>query len=673
MRSHLLSRANRHRCLVAIMLACLAGFISTPTPVLAQGIVVAAGGGAEGNQGDQAAWSYKLYKKLIENGDKNSDGVIKVAILTTLLNVNDPSWYSYAEAATTANPPGLGLTHAQAIAEAQADDAFLPNYFVWIGQTLGVTVQAFNVEVNSLTNANSASVVDGVAVADVIFIKGGDQGEYYDKWNGTRLETNIRTVLNRNGAIGGTSAGAMSLAQYSFSGGQDLIAADVLTDAKSSFLNDASQSGTSGIHTDFLSVVSNSVIDTHYTKRGRLGRLIGVLAKAVEDSGQTGLLGIGLEEKTGVAIVNGIAEVIGKGEVAFIRQTTASQLKRTAGRPLVYTNLVLDRLTEGWKYNLQGQAPVTSTLPSGVTNVTYAGDGAANSGALTITGATESEQSKFARVATFYPTDYGLATSSASVVINNSIGFANAGNSTNRGDKHETLMRALYDRPGDVGLLVFSGGSVTRSAGAPNVLGFAGSTATIVIDGRNVSYKSLSPYASNLATTGGTLKAAALTNLTVHVLAESSSADRNYYYNSQTHTLQTGAGGGGGGGGSSTVNEIEPNNSRASPQDITTAVFPVTITGKISNSTDLDYYKLTLVSGKTLKIDLTMPSNKDYDLYLQSASGVQEAKSVRAGNGLAESITFTNNSAGTNTYYIHVKGYNGANSATNYSLTVAKQ
>jgi putative intracellular protease/amidase len=252
---------NVARCLLLATVVSVASFAH------AQGMVVAAGGGAEGNQGDQTSWSYRLYKKLIENGDKNNDGVVKVAVLTTLLNVNDPSWYSYAEAATTANPPGLGLTHAQAVAQAQTDDAFVPNYFVWIGQTLGVTVQAFNVEVGSLSAANTASTVDSVAGVDVVFIKGGDQGEYYDKWNGTRLETNIRTVLNRNGAIGGTSAGAMSLAQYSFSGGQDMISADVLADAKSTYLNDASQSGTSGIHTDFFSVVSNAVIDTLHQAR----------------------------------------------------------------------------------------------------------------------------------------------------------------------------------------------------------------------------------------------------------------------------------------------------------------------------------------------------------------------------------------------------------------------
>jgi len=36
--------------------------------------------------------------------------VVQVAILTTLLQVNDPNWYVYAQAPTTANPPGLGLT-----------------------------------------------------------------------------------------------------------------------------------------------------------------------------------------------------------------------------------------------------------------------------------------------------------------------------------------------------------------------------------------------------------------------------------------------------------------------------------------------------------------------------------------------------------------------------------
>ena len=656
------------RLLIAISLAVFA------FPVTAQGVVVVAGGGREGDQGDTSSWSYQLYRKLIENGDRNGDGVVKVAILTTLLEVNDPTWYTHAEASTTASPAGLGLSHTQAVAQAQLDDAFLPSYFQWIGQTLGKTTQAVNVEVATLADANNAAKVGVVANVDAIFIKGGDQGDYYDRWNSTLLETHIRTVVQtRAGAIGGTSAGAMSQSQYSFSGGADLISADVLSDAKSVFLDDVSQPGSSGIHTDFLGFVPGVLIETHYTQRARMARLLGIMARAVEDSGNHSILGIGLDQKTGLAIQNGVAEVIGNGEVAFVKESSDTLLRRDAGRPLFYTNLVLDRLTAGWKYSLSLRTPITSPLPSGVSAVTYAGDGATNTGTLSISGSVEADASRFDRRASYAPSDYALPVSTGSPYIKASLGFTDAGNATSRGAKQETLFRGLYDLPNLTGVLAFSGATLSRTTATPDALAFGGSLSTLIIDAKACTYKGLSPSISSYASTGGTLRAAALTNLRVHVLGETSVASRGVSYNSRLHTL-VGApdGSGGGGGGSGSTSELEPNDTRSSANDLTNATFPVNVSGQISSTTDIDHFKLSLAAGRQLNIDFSMPSDKDYDVYLLSASGVIEARSTRVGNGVAEAIRFTNTSSGTNTYYIKLVGYAGANSSTLYGLSIAK-
>ena len=655
------------RLLIAVSLAVFV------MPAAAQGVVVVAGGGREGDQGDTASWSYKLYRKLIENGDRNGDGVVKVVILTTLLEVNDPTWYSYAEASTSASPAGLGLSHAQAVALAQQNDAFLPNYFQWIGTTVGKTTQAVNLQVASIADANNAAKVATVANADSIFIKGGDQGEYYDQWNGTLLETHIRAVVQtRAGAIGGTSAGAMSQSQFSFSGGADLISADVLSDAKSVYLDDASQPGSSGIHSDFLGFVPGALIETHYTQRGRMARLLGILARAVEDSGNRNIIGIGLDQKTGLAIQNGVAEVLGDGEVAFFKESSDTLLRRDAGRPLFYTNLVLDRLTSGWKYNLSLRTPITSPLPSGATTVSYVGDGAANTGSLSISGSVEADASRFDHRASYAPSDYALAMGTGSPYIKATLGFTDAGNSTSRGAKQETLFRALYELPNNIGILAFSGSNITRTAAAPDVLQFGGSLASLILDCKSSTYKSLSPSISSYASTGGSLRAAALTNLRVHVLAESNNASRGISYNSRLHTLIGAPGSSGPGSGSTSLSEREPNDARSSAHDLSTATFPLSVSGQISSTNDIDHFKLSLAAGRQLNIDFTMPANKDYDLYLLSASGVIEARSIRVGGGVAESIRFSNSSSGTNTYYVKLVGYAGANSSTPYALSIAK-
>eukprot|EP00829_Urostomides_striatus_P012456 TRINITY_DN3279_c0_g1_i1.p2 TRINITY_DN3279_c0_g1~~TRINITY_DN3279_c0_g1_i1.p2 ORF type:complete len:178 (+),score=70.04 TRINITY_DN3279_c0_g1_i1:67-600(+) len=152
-----------------------------------------------------------------------------------------------------------------------------------------------------IRDRNNVSLVGVVASADIIFISGGDQGQYYHEWKNTILDVNIKKALEKGASIGGTSAGAMILAGYSLSGGQDLATPDVLEDAMSPLLNDKFD-GNSSIHTDFLPFVKNAIVDTHVTERARLGRLTGVLAKAIDDFKDHSIVGIGLEQQTGMWI-----------------------------------------------------------------------------------------------------------------------------------------------------------------------------------------------------------------------------------------------------------------------------------------------------------------------------------------------------------------------------------
>lgn len=474
----------------------------------AQSTVVLAGGGSEGDLGDTDAWSYRLYKAFVENGDIDGDGVVRVAILTT-----DPN-------ATN----------------------FLPDYFAWIGTTLGVAVEGTNYVVQTKADANNAAKVGTVAQADAIFLKGGDQGVYYDEWNDTLLETHIRTVADGGGAIGGTSAGAMSQAGYCFCGGRDLISSDVMANATTPYLDDADTPGQSGIKADFLGFVPNTVIDTHFTERGRLGRLLGILAKATADAGNDTLLGIGIETSTGLIIQQNMAEVVGEGSVAFLQQQPNTERFRTPGRPLVYTHLRLDVLTEGWGYDLTTHLPDLVDLPAGVVPVVYPGDGEANSKALTIDGGVVAHQNWFQRVATYYPNPYTLTQTAARTFVREGIGFTHTDRDDDRkGDRQEILFRALYDQPQSTGFFLFgafagaSSGKLMRTVGNPDQLSATGGMASILIDGKTITHKGLSPIVNFY-----TVNSAALVNATVHVLANS--AVRQRWYNSRTHALVGAAG-----------------------------------------------------------------------------------------------------------------------------------
>ncbi len=469
------------------------------SPAYALGTVMVAGGGSEGDIGDTSSWSYRLYARLIEAGDVNGDGQITVAIIAS-----------------------------------SNQSEFIPQYFEWLGAT-----DAFNVIVPTRNAANNSAIVDRVRGADAVFIKGGDQGVYYDLWNGTRLEDNIRYVAETlSGGVGGTSAGAMSQSQYALAGSQDLVSLDVLTDAQTRYLDDTD--GGSGIHTDFLGFIANTVIDSHFNDRGRLARLLGVMAKASADNAQPGILGIGLSDQTGLAVRNSQAEVIGVGSVSFLQQTPQTVVQRPAGAPLYMTNVRADMLTEGWRFNLQDKTIVSA--PAGTEAVTYAGDSPANRTALSIRGDSTRSERFYALKTTYAPQSYALVPAVQRPFILNAIGINDSQNADNRGPIQETVWRALYDYPSYSGILMSAGGLISRSADNPDLLSFsraggsAPEAASVILDGKLVSAKGLSPYVSTADSGDGSLRAAALVNLRVHVLGQTNTWGT--FYNSRTHTLQ---------------------------------------------------------------------------------------------------------------------------------------
>lgn len=465
------------------------------------GTRVVAGGGSEGDLGDTTAWSYRLYGALLDDGDVNGDGEVVVAILS-----------------------------------ASVESDWLPEYFVWLGAD-----RAFNVWVPSRNAADDAGQMDVVRTADVVFLKGGDQGVYYDDWNETRLEENLRYVVEtRGGAIGGTSAGAMSQSEYSFAGGQDLISLDVLEDAQTPYLDDTD--GGSGIHDDFLGFIPGVVIDTHYTARARLGRLLGILAKTTDDARDEGILAIGIEERTGLIVRGDEAEVVGVGSVDFLRRTETTLQRRAKRKPLVMTDVALDRLTEGWWYDLGAQEVDLSRPPAGASRVVYGGDGPSNSGNLTIYGDDPAEARNFERTVTVAPLAYSNLQSGIAPYVYHSIGILDAQDSDRRGSMQESLFRALYDHSGYTGFLVTDSARITRSSSDPDLLEFRWNAQTtyrraaaIVVDGKGVTWKGLSPHLSGLDTGSGTLKAAALVGLKVHVMADTANGWPGY--DSRTHEV----------------------------------------------------------------------------------------------------------------------------------------
>jgi hypothetical protein len=96
-----------------------------------------------------------------------------------------------------------------------------------------------------------------------------------------------------------------------------------------------------------------------------------------------------------------------------------------------------------------------------------------------------------------------------------------------------------------------------------------------------------------------------------------------------------------------------------------TIPFNTDVKGLISPTGDNDYYKFVITTGGTATITLsTLPA--DYDVKLYSSNGTTQLAISENGGTTSETITRTYTAG---TYYIHVYGWNGANSATScYNL-----
>lgn len=299
---------EHNRAWAACVLAALASGCVGPDP---RGPVVLAGGGGEGEIGDAAAWSARLYRHFLDGGDITGDGRIVVALL------------SYRD---------------------QSD--WLPRYF----RSLGAD-DAINVKIDSTAAADDPTLSQRFEHVDALFIKGGDQGRYYDFWNDRRVERIIRDVHRRGGAVGGTSAGAMALAEFALAGGMSLTSAHVHADARTDMLDDASDGG-SGIHRDFLGLVPGVLIDSHFSQRNRFGRMLGACAKAVDDFRLRGIVGIGLDERTGLLIRGMRGACIGAGTVTVLRAGPDARLIRVRGQSPAWSGLRYDQLADGWTIDL---------------------------------------------------------------------------------------------------------------------------------------------------------------------------------------------------------------------------------------------------------------------------------------------------------------------------------
>lgn len=177
-----------------------------------------------------------------------------------------------------------------------------------------------------------------IAQADCIMFSGGNQSRISTKIKGTTIHKIMQERFQSEPlVIAGTSAGAMAMAFEMIAGGSS---------------SEALQKGAVKMKSG-LGFIPELIIDTHFVRRGRFGRLAEALAMHPDK------LGIGLAEDTGVIIKNcNEFRVIGSGMVivmdpSHLTHNSYGQLK--TGTPMSMSNLITHILANGDRFTLDNR------------------------------------------------------------------------------------------------------------------------------------------------------------------------------------------------------------------------------------------------------------------------------------------------------------------------------
>jgi cyanophycinase len=116
-----------------------------------------------------------------------------------------------------------------------------------------------------------------------VWLSGGDQTRLTAIYGGTAVERELGNLLRRGGVVGGTSAGASVVSAVMMAG-----------------------PGPAGRG---FGLLPDTIVDQHFSNRGRLPRLLALLRR------HPGQVGLGIDEQTAVVIRGGEVSVLGKATV----------------------------------------------------------------------------------------------------------------------------------------------------------------------------------------------------------------------------------------------------------------------------------------------------------------------------------------------------------------------
>ncbi len=193
--------------------------------------------------------------------------------------------------------------------------------------------------------ADDPAVAARIDAAGCVVVVDRDPGQILSLWKQTRTEAALRRAFNSGRALAGLGGGAQALLG---------LIPDAATRARTpGQVIRRPVAATMSCEIGLIGAVGEMFVEPFFTRRARLPLLMNVLACRRQQVPTADLLGIGIDEQTGVFwSADDHLTVLGAGTVAFLRFTADSRLRLDTRLPPVITAMALDLLTEGFMINL---------------------------------------------------------------------------------------------------------------------------------------------------------------------------------------------------------------------------------------------------------------------------------------------------------------------------------
>ena len=202
-------------------------------------------------------------------------------------------------------------------------------------------------------SAQDAKVSAIIGEAETIFIAGGDQARYINFWKGTPVQDALNANIAEGKPIGGTSAGLAVLGEFIYGAlndrpdDADLTSPEVLRNPYAERVTVVRQ---------FLDIplLKNTLTDSHFARRDRMGRSLGFLARIAQDGWSEHPREIAIDERSAVLVeADGNSRVVGAGKGAYFLELTQPAGVCSPGKPLSITGINVHHEPRGSTFDLK--------------------------------------------------------------------------------------------------------------------------------------------------------------------------------------------------------------------------------------------------------------------------------------------------------------------------------